>query len=136
MSNTLYFKKPGEITYIQITIKPPCATFSDTRHAVRTTKISFPTQSTFLLKTGPPNLCILGGCLKQILLFYTNIYTNLCSGMNIMQWNNLYFTTGLVWSNIQITIKPPCATFSDTRHAVRTSKISFPTQRHEHYAMK
>ena len=24
----------------------PCATFSDTRHAVRTTKISFPTQST------------------------------------------------------------------------------------------
>ena len=27
-------------------MKPPCVTFSDTRHAVQTTKISFPTQST------------------------------------------------------------------------------------------
>ena len=27
-------------------MKSPCATFSDTRHAVQTTKISFPTQST------------------------------------------------------------------------------------------
>ena len=28
-----------------------------------------------LLKTGPPNLCILGGYLKQVPLFYTNILT-------------------------------------------------------------
>ena len=27
-------------------MKPSCATFSDSRHAVQTTKISFPTQST------------------------------------------------------------------------------------------
>ena len=27
-------------------MKLPCATFSDTRHVVQTTKISFPTQST------------------------------------------------------------------------------------------
>ena len=32
--------------YIQITMKPPCATFSDTRHVVQTTKLSFPTRST------------------------------------------------------------------------------------------
>ena len=35
-------------------------------------EISFPTRKA-LLKTGPPNLCILVGYLKQILLFYTNI---------------------------------------------------------------
>ena len=35
-------------------------------------KISFPTRKA-LLKTGPPNLCILVGYLKQVLLFYTNI---------------------------------------------------------------
>ena len=27
-------------------MKPACATFSDSRHAIQTTKISFPTQST------------------------------------------------------------------------------------------
>ena len=27
-------------------MKPPCATFSDTRHTVQTAKIGFPTQST------------------------------------------------------------------------------------------
>ena len=29
---------------------------------------------------------------------------------------------------MQITMKPACATFSDSRHAVQTTKISFPTQ--------
>ena len=31
---------------MQITMKHPCATFSDTRHASATTKIGFPTQNT------------------------------------------------------------------------------------------
>ena len=42
-----------------MTMKPLYATFSDSRHAVQTTKISLPTKSK--LKTGPLNLGILYG---------------------------------------------------------------------------
>ena len=42
-------------------MKPACATFSDSRHAVRATKISFPTQSTTENWTTPPSLGILYG---------------------------------------------------------------------------
>ena len=42
----VYFKNQVRLhNYIQITMKPPCATFSDTRHVVQTTKFSFPTRS-------------------------------------------------------------------------------------------
>ena len=40
----VYFKNRVRLhNYIQITMKPPCATFSDTRHVVQTTKLSFAT---------------------------------------------------------------------------------------------
>ena len=74
MSNTLYFLKPGEIAYLQITIKPLYVRPSRIRDMLfELLKLAFLLE--VLLKTGPPNLCILGGYLKQVPLFYTNILT-------------------------------------------------------------
>ena len=110
-------------------MKLPCATFSDTRHVVQTTKLSFPTRSTTENWTSE-SWHFIYRLQWNFHVRPSRIRDMLFKLLNLVFLPEVLLKTGPPNLGILCTDynETSLATFSDTPHTVQTTKLSFATR--------